>query len=411
VRRSDAPGRSPKYVARGDGFVAFGLCDSDDDLDEGEERRIDVAFTTNAEREGRTIARPATFPKRTRGALRFGRASRDLKLKAWSAALKKDLEAWRGSPKHGLGYRRGDGGDWFMGQGRAGNLEWDTAFGLAARFMDVGDPIDLFHAEAAVDHLLARDRDARSGLFFVHGAGHRTGRVEIGHHWTEGLRLVLETTDDPSLRLAVARVANDQADAFKACDLAAALPRSLGWGLLSLSALHPFATDKEASAAAIARFRARVASSATREGHLDLERFDPSPTAPFRVSPFVVGGIVLPAFVSTAAIPPTRDEAALARRVGRALLSDAYAIVEGRRVLRSSLFCDPARGRVVGSSGEATGEERLLFLAGLSTLGREFAPSQVELSAAEATRAAPSKVFLGKEISTTLRALASLADS
>lgn len=403
------PLRAPRAELRfADGSRAALAVEAGERCDAGEARRVDLRVGRDGGPE--TLARPVAPPARLPSGERVGRVARAAPLQELDAALNEALSAWRSDPRRGLGLRAGDAGDWFMDAVRAGNLEWDTTLGLTLRYLDRGDSENLRQALDAAEHLLQRDRDgARSGLFFLHGVGHRSGELEAGHHWVSGLRAAAALVDDPRLLAALPRLAEEQLAALRKVELAHALPRSVGWGMVALAALHDVAPDRRASAEQLARYRDFALSRALPEGRFALERREGDADALVRCTPFVDAGVLLPGLAAVDRAlgrPVSRD---VVRRASESLRRDAFDVVDGRRILRASLWCEPVRGRVVKKTGEAEGEERALFWAGLAAADPSVRPSEAELAAAEKSLALRGKTYLGKEISMLLRALPELA--
>jgi hypothetical protein len=351
------------------------------------------------------LARPGATARSVPGLGRGGapgacRATAHLarKLDAAVAALRSD-------PRHGLLHRASDLGDWKLDAARVGNLEWDTSLGFLVRFLDRGEPVDAWQALCGVEHLLLRDRDPATGLFFQHGPEHQSGVVEAGHHWAEGFAAVAAWTDDPWLEDDCRRLAAAQIAAFAGMDPGAALPRSLGWALTALCALHAVAPDEQRSRDAILRLERFLASRQGPSGHFALEPSSVREGAS-RVAPFVDGGIVLPALERARRITRRARTADVVRRARGALLRDAIDRRPEGPVLSSSLLIDEKSGRVVGRAGAAEGEEIVLFLAGV---GLDDARARELLAAAEVSLALDRRVYLGKPVSMLMRALPALA--
>jgi hypothetical protein len=313
------------------------------------------------------------------------------------------ISAFRADPRHGLMWRRDDLGDWRMDASRVGNLEWDTSLGFLRRFFRNGAREDAAQAVTAVEHLLLRDRDPATGLFFQHGREHRSGVVEPGHHWAEGLAEAAAWLCDPWLEDEARTLACRQLEAFGRMDLDAALPRSLGWALTALCALHPVAPEAAQSRKAITRIERFVLSRQTDAGHFMLE---PSTAREggFRVSPFVDGGILLPALERASRITRNPATAAAVSRAREALWRDGVAREPDGAVLVSSILIAPLTGRVVARRGRAEGEEIVLFLSGIAGRGIDALEAAL-LTRAESSLALDERIFLGKPISMLLRAL------
>ena len=317
------------------------------------------------------------------------------------------LGVFRSDPRHGLLHRRGDLGDWKMDSWRVGNLEWDTSLGFLLRYFDLGRRIDGTQALAGVEHLLLRDRDPASGLFFQHGREHRSGVVEPGHHWVEGVAAVAGWLADPWLEDEARALAGDQLSAFERLDLAAALPRSLAWALTAACALHELAPDRARSLRLIRKIERFVLSRQSTAGHFTIEP-STAQEGNFRVSPFVDGGILLPALEQAAKVTRTRGAAAAIGRARQALLRDGILREPDGPVLVSSILIEPKNGRVVSSGGRAEGEEVVLFLAGVATAGADEDVAGL-LRRAESSLALDSRTYLGKGISMLMRALPAYA--
>lgn len=97
--------------------------------------------------------------------------------------------------------RRG-AGDFARGSGEVTNLEFDTTLALLRCAVASSDERAWSLALRAATHLGDRDIDPRTGLPFMHGAGHRTALPQVGHVWLQGLLWVgLLTADDDVLAL------------------------------------------------------------------------------------------------------------------------------------------------------------------------------------------------------------------
>jgi hypothetical protein len=352
------------------------------------------------------LARPAAMPRAWPGGGVFGDPSRVRALGRLDRKLDAALAAFRADPRHGLLHRRGDLGDWRMDASRFGNLEWDTSLGFALRWIAGGEPVDAWQAVLGVEHALLCDRDPVSGLFFQHGSKHQSGLVEAGHHWAEGLAAIASLLDDPWLLDEARRLADDQVAELGKLDPEAALPRSLGWALTALCALHERTSDREASRRVVEKLLRFVLARQGRFGHFLIE---PSTAREegWRVSPFVDGGILLPALERAGRL--TRDGRVkdAVRRSREALIADAIEVEPGGAFLVSSLLVDRRSGRVVARAGRAEGEEIALFLSGIA--GGQDPALGVLLRRAEETLVLDERIFLGKGISMLMRALPACA--
>jgi hypothetical protein len=253
-----------------------------------------------------------------------------------------------------------------------GNQEYDGVLAFSARAF-AGDPRALAQARAAADHALGRDWDALgSGLQFPHGRDHRTGPVEAGHHWIEGLHLLVLWEQDPLLQEQLVRLVASQQAWFAARDLGRELPRSLAWGLLALSAAVPLSATPEQARGELRRWRRHVLGRQGAEGFLHLSRGAGDDL--WRVHPFVQGGILLRALVASRGAAPGAGVRAAVQALARALVREALVEDEqGRTRVARSLVVEARSGSVVSHQGLLAGEEAALVLAGLLLADRNLA--------------------------------------
>lgn len=352
-------------------------------------------------------ARPARFPPAWPGGARFGPPSRCRDLARLSRQLAAAVGVFRTDPRHGLLHAREDLGDWRMDRLRFGNLEWDTSLGFLLRFLDGGDGLDGAQAVLGVEHLLLRDRDPATGLFFQHGPEHQSGILEPGHHWAEGVAAVASWLGDPWIIDETRQLARDQIAAFGALDLASALPRSVAWALTALCALHDFAADQRASAKLISKIERFVLARQSDAGHFMLER-STAHEGGFRVSPFVDGGILIPALERAALITRHGRTAGAVRAAREALLRDGVVPEPDGPVLVSSILIEGKSGRVISRAGRAEGEEIALFVSGVAAGGSDGALSGL-VRRAEDSLTLDERTCLGKGISMLMRALPAYA--
>jgi hypothetical protein len=318
------------------------------------------------------------------------------------------LESFLDDPEAGP-FRLGQGrGDWPFDRQRVGNLEYDTTLGLllfAIRHRD-GDAYTA--ALRAADHLIGVDFDAGgSGLFFPHGLGHRSGPVEVGHHWIEGLMLLDAWLDDPTAARILDAVLQAQVVTLGRLDLERELPRSLGWGLLALAAAghragpHRLATRKE-----VLRWRRHLLM---RQGDAGILRLVPIGGGErlWQENPYVQGGIILPALARSLAVVPSGRDGAATQRLATAWAEHGVFEAEGVWHLARRLVLDD-RGRVIAANGSAPGESGALFLSGLFSArpGLRRSPALLALLAGiPDTLRLPKKRYRGAELSVLLRSV------
>ncbi len=375
--------------------------DRDSDLAVGQTRILDVVVSLDGLLVPDVLARPLPAT----GKLGVGSGTTSNDQAALAGCLDEALDAWVSDPRHGLGWKREDFGDWAMDRWRVGNCEWDTSLGLWWRWVETGQPRWGRLARAAAEHYLCVDRDAgRTGLAFQHGARHRSGVVEAGHHWIEGARLVSEGLDDPWMRDEVAVAAREQLSFFEKLDWSREIPRSIGWGLTALCAVDDIVAEHARSDAVIRRATGLVLARQARSGHFLIEPAE-SKAGHFRVSPFVDGGVLLPALVRAGQRARRTSLGDPVRRAFSAVWRDAMREVDGAVYLASSVVVEPTAGRVERVTGAAEGEEVALFLAGARSCNCEDAKAGRLLASAVQSLRIREKTFLGKEISMLLRSV------
>jgi len=251
-------------------------------------------------------------------------------------------------------------GDWRWSRKDAGNLEYDTALGFLAWGVRRKEPRLAAWAVTAARHLAQRDLDRwRWGLPLRHGPYHRSGIVEFGHLWFEGLLAVAGTTADPFLL----EEAQGLLEAYRKRSgervPRRTLMRCLGWGLLAATALHAWSKDE----ATLRRLEAYRRGFLEAPG-ADLPLVEPMKGEPglYRVSPWVAEGILVPALLRAERLVPGSGAADRVRRMSDVLLEEAWEDKTGR--LYGRLVIDE-KGRIVKKDGTSPGEEMLLFAAGL----------------------------------------------
>ena len=291
-------------------------------------------------------------------------------------ATRATLDSFLSDRRHGFQWVGEHAGDYMFSTFAVGNLEYDTILGLlmaSARWKELRFARA---ARLAGDHLLCRDWDRMgSGLFFAHGADHRTGELEAGHHWVEGLMLLERLAPDVARGRLLRELLSGQVESFEELDLNRQFPRSLGWGLRALSLGVEHAPDRRVARREVRRWRDHLMSRQTRSGFLRLAGAGTDENH-FQVNPFVQGGIVAPAWKqSLRVVPDSRARRGLMRLV-RALSRKGVQKTEVRDVLPLRIVCKRRDGSVAGWTGIAPDEHAALFIAGIR-----------ESSAAEGRRA------------------------
>lgn len=326
--------------------------------------------------------------------------------------LAEAVERFLGDPQAGY-IRSGEGaGDYRFSPGEVGNLEYDTVLGLLLHALRSGDFKSFQAARASADHLLAYDRDgAGSGLFFSHGHGHRSGPIEAGHHWVEGLLLLDRASRDGPRRRLLDEILDVQASTLGALDLQGERPRSLGWGLLALSCQAESGVRVAEARTSLRKFRRHLVASQTRRGWLRLTGPPDREEGEFEASPYVQGGIIAPALARSLGVDPDDRGARALSRLVSALLEDGVAREEGRVWMPARVRLARRDGKFVGAAGRAPCEHAALFLSGLALAAppaRESGPWRELRSTLGRNLRMDRKTLIGPELSILLRAVPGL---
>ena len=235
--------------------------------------------------------------------------------------------------------------------------------------------------------------------------------MEAGHHWVAGLLLLQELQPDALRGEKLTATLQRQAETLDGLDLDRQLPRSLGWGLMALSAsaLRPGARCHQ-TVRVLRRWREYVLGTQTSSGLLALVPLSGGGHLAVE-NPFVQGGIILPALVRSLRAAPSARAARGTARLARALGRSATRTDRDGTVLPLRITLDVRSGRVIARSGRAPGEHAALFLAGLGAADPKLlrTPSSVALMrSVPSTLRCDRKVYIGAELSILLRALPGL---
>lgn len=187
------------------------------------------------------FALPETIEDRS---VPFARLDRDLKKSPLYAiyinATQKLIAALEREQVKWDGFR--DYGDYRTEFGHYANNEFDPGYGLLKRFLIAGNVRDLALAETVLLHGVRYDRTGSAepeqwqGVPWVHGEDHRSGDVELGHMWVDGLLQFYFLSGDP--RYCEAALSIGRCMAGQPFDVAGKLlERSAAWSLMALTAL------------------------------------------------------------------------------------------------------------------------------------------------------------------------------
>ena len=288
----------------------------------------------------------------------------------------------------------------------AGNLEWDTIWGLrvAARYLE--RPELLAQSAAAARHFFHRDLDlAGTGLPFKHGPWHRHGGLELGHFWWGGLLAELSAAPEPGLWPRMMRLVEDWLQVTKGRILRRANCRSVAWSLLAAAQLQTLMPSSETEI--VLDLLLKIVRDAPG---IEVPLFDSLPKSDglYKVSPWVNLGILGEALQ---ACPDRPGREAARNRFHRAarFLSERCWNDEGK-CFKARFIMHPEAAEALSSGGRMTGEEALFFALGLM---RARAQTKSSLAALEAmARQAllwglanlkiKEKKFRGKELSQLL---------
>lgn len=399
LRGGVGPGLLHVVLGANGGAVQVEVHSVSDRLDSGEGRWARWQLAVNAE----PLGAPALL--QGQGVLAKASAASSSPI---ARAAKEELARFLEDPRLGLHKRGAYAGDWQMDRERVGNLEYDTIDAMLNGASLLATPQALSVALAMGDHLLSIDHDATgTGLFFQHGVSHRDGKVELGHHWVGGLCRLHRIDEDTLRREDLLGVLKAQVRHFRSVDLALEFPRSLGWGLQALVDGARHARPEEDVKREIKRFREHLRRAQGEDGLWRLTRDEEG----FNESPFVLGGIILPALADADRLCPEGANPQSISRAVDGLLSIPHRTEEGWRLPERILLSE--RRGLSGRSGVAPGEEIALFVRGLTRARPSVAKSPSLLALKETIvpmLRAPRKRFIGREVTLILRSLPELLE-
>jgi hypothetical protein len=219
-------------------------------------------------------------------------------------------------------------GDYGRSGGVVTNLEFDTVFALLRCAVGLGEEAALRAALRSARHLVDCDLDARTGLPFPHGPGHRTGAPEPGHAWLQGLLwLGLVTADDELLAAAksigLALALHPSASAASSERL-----RDFAWPLAELEALLRWWPDPRCAQSAD---RCALAIAARWDAGQGRFRFgeERQPDGSVLERGWLAGGLLIPALRAHLRRRPAADLAASVAAAGSRLVATIGSRGEG----------------------------------------------------------------------------------
>ncbi|MBU0753519.1 MAG: hypothetical protein KJ645_00165 [Planctomycetes bacterium] len=230
----------------------------------------------------------------------FSRMNNDLKkdpLYPWygkvmdrlSVALRHEQSQWDGY----LNY-----GDYRTSFGHFANNEFDPAYGLLKFFLLSEKIESLSMAETMLLHGLRIDRTGPAepeqwqGVPWVHGEEHRSGEIELGHMWVDGLVLYHSLSADQ--RFLEAAIAVGKCMAGQPFDMRSTIiERSASWSLMALTALVE--TGHKEFQPAMDRAAALIRSRQTSEGWFRFSTAAMNSGETFTANVWVTAGITVEA--------------------------------------------------------------------------------------------------------------------
>ena len=315
-----------------------------------------------------------------------GRRLLDLATATFDASVaRRNGMDWRGEE---------NAGDWRWSRDDAGNLEYDTTFGLEAAGRASKRPDLLERAERAARHLVRRDLDlGRSGLPLRHGRFHRLGGVEAGHVWLEGLLAVARRTADPFLLDAAGDLGRAWSNHVRGAALRRWNMRSLAWGVLTSQVVHRHFGDAASAEArdTLVAMLDEVFAPGLPSGRLGAE------VETFFIHPWVDLGLTSQV-VARLDPSPSRERLRQRLRVAYGRVT-SWAWRSG--TLASSLEIDRGGERLIHAKGSCTGEELLFYALGAARLGLETDVGTM-VTRGLATLRLRDKTLVGKEVSQIL---------
>jgi hypothetical protein len=250
-------------------------------------------------------------------------------------------------------------GDFARSGGVVTNLEFDTTLACLRLALALQDDGLLLRARRCAMHLVDRDLDARTGLPFPHGPGHRTGRPEPGHVWLQGCLWVGAVCAEDDLLRAARQIAHGLAAAPPTGEGPHERARDYAWPLLELEAWLAAVDDPP-----VARAADRLAAAIGRRFDVELRtfRFGEGEVGGgvYLERAWLTGGIVLPAL---RAHLRRRQDAELEERVAAATQGLLDRIGAAARGLPTHWRC--AGGSAFGTHLAVRDPRALLLLEGL----------------------------------------------
>ncbi len=250
-------------------------------------------------------------------------------------------------------------GDWRWSKSDAGNLEYDTIWGMRMAATYLQDPTLLDLSRRAAQHLLQRDLGP-DGLPLKHGAHHRYGGWEAGHMWLDGLIAETQATGSPFLWEDSQEVIDSWCRAAPRIARRFLNTRSLAWSMLLAGAIAD-AENRPVATEALGQLNRRLIDAPG----VIVPLFDSvmDKDGLYRVTPWVVVGIL------GEALSKSPSASGQMGAVARFLRSVDFVYEQGWRGpdlgLAASIVIEASGSEPLYVRGQATGEEALFFALGL----------------------------------------------
>ncbi len=231
------------------------------------------------------------------------------------------------------------------------------------------------------------------------------GTIEAGHHWIAGVLALERLQPDPVRGPLVETLVASELSALARLDLEKQWPRSLGWGLWALAEAARTGAFPKEHRREIRRFRNHLLARRANSGVLLLTKEEGGMT--YAESPFVQGGILVPAIAASLEVVPDAEQRGALAGFARAWLRLGMVLDEERFGLSERVAFD-RRGNVIGRSGRAEPEFGALFAAGLVAAEPELSRDPTLRRLVALVSAAPldeRRRYLGRNLSVLLRSL------
>jgi exo-rhamnogalacturonan lyase-like protein len=271
-------------------------------------------------------------------------AAPDPALGGWERLAGRVLDAHVAERERARAFGPRDFGDWPLGAGAFGNLEFDGGLGFLLGWLRTGDRRWLDEARASLRHWRDVDvawSDAGPGLPKMHGPDHGD-RLDCGHVWLEGALLDGLVSGDPWALEAAESVHEGLLGEIAADPATASIERGLGWTLFSICGGRTLAESPRFARRDADVRRALVDSLVRAEGGRGYLVLRPdegeSRRRTARANPWVTLGITLEGACRAYEIEPRADLRGAIERLASTIGREAFD--EKKGTICGGLFFD-----------------------------------------------------------------------